>query len=413
MLARFLPLILILPAIALSAPVRAGDAAPEVDWSKVVQSPPNLKFNPSLTGQYTVLQFLGPVTANGQAIERWNETIAALRVQPVQFIWVAREPWSKVEPFLKAHPVDGWLLIDESRQIARSWGFDESGGIAIIEPSGRIAGFTQFVGAAELSDLIAGKQVRLDPEPSRPPMPHLSTKPDLPPSLDVHISPSKTEGTESAAGEDYWVQRGFGLKEILAQVYETDPTRVELAEKLNDGRRFDFVAVLPQPDDMKKIDQLARKAIEQYFRVSLTLETKPAQVYLMTAIEGKTPPAKSKERSMGGASSWSSVSFSLPAGVKPTPEAIAKAMEEQQGNGSGIADLAAPDSDMESLSGVLQQALGIPVIDNTGLNGTYDIKVKSDSHSTEEFLEALREQMGIVLTRSTRPLELVTVRALN
>jgi hypothetical protein len=42
--------------------VKAGDCAPEIDWTKIEKSPESAKYQPSLTGQYTVLQFLPPVT---------------------------------------------------------------------------------------------------------------------------------------------------------------------------------------------------------------------------------------------------------------------------------------------------------------------------------------------------------------
>ena len=66
-----------------AAPVKAGDRAPEIDWTKIVQSPESAKYQPSLSGEYTVLQFLPPVTPNAQAVDRWNELIAKFRDQPV------------------------------------------------------------------------------------------------------------------------------------------------------------------------------------------------------------------------------------------------------------------------------------------------------------------------------------------
>ena len=91
--------------------VKAGDRAPEIDWTKIVQSPESAKYRPGLTGQYTVLQFVPPVTANAQAIGQWNKLIAKFKDRPVQFIWIASENWSAVQPFLREHPMDGWLPI--------------------------------------------------------------------------------------------------------------------------------------------------------------------------------------------------------------------------------------------------------------------------------------------------------------
>jgi hypothetical protein len=87
-----------------------------------VQSPESAKGHPSLTGLYTVLQFLPPVTGNAQAIAQWNKTIAKFRDRPVQFVWIASENWSAVQPFLRERPMDGWLLIDEKNDAARAYG---------------------------------------------------------------------------------------------------------------------------------------------------------------------------------------------------------------------------------------------------------------------------------------------------
>jgi hypothetical protein len=112
-----------------------------------VQSPESAKYKPSLTGQYTVLQFLPPVTPNAGAIGRWNELIAKFRDRPIQFVWIASENWSVVQPFLREHPMDGWVLIDEKNEGARAYGCD-MGGDVILDPSGKIAGFTAFPSTA-------------------------------------------------------------------------------------------------------------------------------------------------------------------------------------------------------------------------------------------------------------------------
>jgi hypothetical protein len=171
------------------------------------------------------LQFLPPVTANAQAIGQWNEMIAQFRDRPVQFVWIATENWSVVKPFLREHPMDGWLLIDEKNEAARAYGC-EMGGDVIINPSGRIAGFTQFPDPEQLAGVLDGKAVRLETEPIRMLPPHAPGKPDIAPSYEVHISPSKTQGTEGSSGADFWVQRGFDLKTMISLVYEKDISRV-------------------------------------------------------------------------------------------------------------------------------------------------------------------------------------------
>jgi uncharacterized protein (TIGR03435 family) len=365
------------------------------------------------------LQFLPPVTANAQAIGQWNEMIAQFRDRPVQFVWIATENWSVVKPFLREHPMDGWLLIDEKNEAARAYGC-EMGGDVIINPSGRIAGFTQFPDPEQLAGVLDGKAVRLETEPIRMLPPHAPGKPDIAPSYEVHISPSKTQGTEGSSGADFWVQRGFDLKTMISLVYEKDISRVifseSLAESLDKDDKFDFVVVLPEASDEHAIHRLVQRAIEKKFNVSAVVESKPAEVYVMTAVKGKTPPAKTGPDSFGGgSSSSSSVVFSLPAGTAPTPEAFRKAVDElsKHPENAGISNISARNTTMDRFRQDLESGLGRPVIDETGLEGVYDLEVHGDARNRDEFIRILLDQTGLVLTPATKNIEVLTLRSLN
>ena len=418
-----------------AAPVKAGDRAPEIDWSKIVQSPESAKYQPSLTGQYTVLQFLPPVTPNAQAIDHWNELIAKFRDQPVQFVWIASEDWSVVQPFLREHPMNGWLLIDEKNAAARAYGC-EMGGDAIVDPSGKITGFTPFPDPQQLSGVLDGKavaiargteddqvfklleggRVRLETEPERMDLPRTPERPDIAPSYEVYISASKTNGTDGSSGPDFWVQRGFDLKTMVSMVYEKDLSRVVLPNALDNDDKYDFVLVLPKEEDEKTIHELVERAIEKQFKVSAAVESKPAEVYVMSAIKGKTPPAKTGNDSFGGGfTSASGFEFSLPAGTPPTPEAMKKAVEDllKRPENTGISNISAGNATMDQFRQDLERGLGRPVIDETGLDGVYDLLIQGNAKNTEEFIRMLREQTGLVLTPATRGIEILTLRSLN
>jgi uncharacterized protein (TIGR03435 family) len=415
-----------------AAPVRAGDPAPQIDWTRVVRSPASAKYSPTLTGQYTVLLFL-PVTPNTQAVGRWNDLIAKFSDQPVQFVWIATEPWSAVEPFLKDHSIDGWLLIDEKRELARAYEGD-SGEDVIIDPSGRVAGFARFLQAEQLTAILAGNgiaiprdtpadqvfkllangKVRLEREPQRFDAPPVSEKPRIPPSYEVHITPSTTNGIDASSGPDFWVQRGFDLKTILSTVYEKEPSRVVLPQSLDDDEKFDFVLVLPKEEDQKTVYQLVQHAIEKHFKVSAAVESKPAEVYVMTAIKGKTPPAKNDSGGLGSDSSSSGFEFSLPPGTPQTPEAIDRAMKELLKNPetAGFSEVSAGNMTADEFGTFLENGFGRPIVNETGLEGRYDFEVHGPAKNTGEFLQNLRDQIGIVLTPATRNIEFVTLRSL-
>jgi uncharacterized protein (TIGR03435 family) len=407
--------------------VKAGDPAPEIDWTKVVRSPESAQYRPTLAGQYTVLRFLPNVTANAETIGRWNDLIAEFRDKPIQFVWIASESRAEIEPFLREHPMNGWLLVDEKGEAARAYG-SAIGEDAIIDPAGKIAGFTLFLQPEQLSGVLDGKavaiprstdddevfkllgdgKIRLDSEPDRFSAPRdPPAKPDLAPSYEVHISPSKTKGTDGSSGPDFWVQRGFDLKTIVSVVCEKDLSRVVLPQSLDNDDKFDFVVVLPDQQDEKTIHQLVQRAIEKQFKVSAVVESKPAEVYVMTAIKGKTPAAKTGPESLGGGiASFSGFEISVPAGT-PLQELL------KHPENIGISNISAGNTTMDEFREDLERGLGRPVIDETGLEGVYDIEVHGNATNTDEFIRALREQTGLVLTNATRSIEILTLRSLN
>jgi uncharacterized protein (TIGR03435 family) len=418
-----------------TVPVKAGDRAPDINWNRIVSSPKSAKSQPNLAGQYTVLRFLSNITANAQAIGIWNEMIARFADKPVQFLWIASERWSAVQPFLREHPMNGWLLIDEKNEGEHAYGC-EFGIDAIIDPSGNITGFTTFLdpellasildgkavaiprGAEddEVGKLLAGGKVRLDSEPKDFGASSMPAKPDIPPSYEVHITPSKANGTEDSSGPDFWILRGFDLKTIVSMAYEKDPSRVALPKSLDNDEKFDFVVVLPNEEDETAIHQLVQGAIEKQFKVSPVVVSKPAEVYLMTAIKGKTPAAKTGSQSSGGGGFTSaSAEFSLPEGTLHTPEAFNKGVDElaKHPGHIRISNISAANTTIDQFRKSLEYHLGRPIIDETGLEGTYDLEVHGHASSDEEFLRMLCEQTGLVLTPETRNIEILTLETLN
>jgi uncharacterized protein (TIGR03435 family) len=136
----------------------------------------------------------------------------------------------------------------------------------------------------------------------------------------------------------------------------------------------------------------------------------------VTAIKGKTPPAKTGNESFAGEfTSASGFEFSLPAGTPPSPEAMKKAVEEllKRPENTGISNISAGNATMDQFRQDLERGLGRPVVDETGLEGVYDLEVQGNAKNTEEFIRMLREQTGLVLTPATRSIEILTLISVN
>jgi uncharacterized protein (TIGR03435 family) len=411
--------------------VKAGDPAPDIVWTRILRSAEPPEPGPgSFVGQVTVLVFFPNVSANESLVSRWNELVAKFADQPVSFVWVASEQ-EPLDRWLEKHLVSGWLLLEATWDTARAYGMEMPGGV-IIDINGRIAGFTFMIPTereikavqegrvlaikgdaddSQMNAILAEQAVRLDAEPHRWPLPE--AKPDIPPSYEVHISPSDTRGTASSEGTDHFVNRGFGVRAVISKVYERDPSRIVLPAPLDDEERYDFVLVPPREMEQSAVYRLVQQGIERHFRVSMTVESRLMDVYAMTALEGKTPAPKTDEESRGGGSiGWSGPEYVeiVPGdGTPPTIEMLREMASTLSLASSGIVNISADNSTMDNIRLALEQGLNCPILDETNLKGTYDIAVQG-ARSTDEFLWMLRDRAGIVLTRGQRDIEMLVVK---
>ncbi len=430
-----LRILLILLAIAVAAvfgqtpaPVKAGDPAPNLVWTRILAGgDPG-----SLSGHVTVIGFFPVVSLNESMVSRWNQLVAKFVGQPVHFVWIASEYQPPLDPWLEKHPVSGCLLLDPLGATAQAYGVKFGG--AIIDTNGRVSGFAFMLpeeeqikavqegraiaikgdaDGSQLDAIVAGRAVRLDSEPHRTPGPQ--GKPDIPPSLEVQISSSTTDGTDDNHGPDWWVQRGFDLKAVIAKVYEKDPSRIVLPDALQGEERYDFVLVPPHQMDPQAMRHLLQQGIAKRFHVSAAVESRPADVYVMTAIEGKTPPGITGDASMGGGSiGWSRREFVVAephGGGPPTPEMIREMLSKIKF--AAISAISAENISMEDFRRMLEDGLERLIIDETGLGGTYDLEVHGNARSTEELLSMLRDQLGLVLTPEHRNIEMLVISLLQ
>jgi uncharacterized protein (TIGR03435 family) len=420
-----------------AAPVRAGDPAPPLVFSKIVRAGSGPDGPQNLLGHTTVLLFLRPVSHNEQTVTLWNKLVQQFADKPINFVWIANEKEETLEPFLKTHLVSGWMILDPQDASFKAYGIEGGGGV-LIDPRGVIAGFTFMAPDArqiqavldgravviqgdpteeQMEALFEGSLVRIDAQPHRSPPPQ---KPDLPPpSEEVHISPSQTRGTTGSSGPDHWMQRGFDLKTIVATISRTDPSRVELPESFDSRARYDFVLVPPREEDIETMHRRVREGIEKYFHVVISKQIRSRDVYVMTAIEGKTPAPNPEDGALRGAAiatSGFTRTLGLPEGTPHTWKAVTEAMarlasaeDEELPN---ISSISALSTSMDHFRTALESGLKRPIVDETKLSGTYDLAVKGRAQTVEEFLGMLRDQLGLLLTPTQRSIEIVAVTQL-
>jgi uncharacterized protein (TIGR03435 family) len=383
---------------------QAGDLAPEVSVTKVMRSPGGAAWrHENLTGQLTVLVFFPRVSHTTEHFaSHWNKLVEQF-ASKVQFVLISRDDEPGVNLWLEKHPFQGWLLLDSDWDTARGWGADLAQH-AFIGADGRIIGFSRdpLPNGLEIERILAG-QVRKARLLTRP-LPH-GNKPDVPPSYTVHISSTRMdpeEGTSRCSGDDYWTALGFGIKAIIAEVYKTDESRIDFPADLDNGERYDFELLLPQEESRETMTGLIRDAIERQFQLSIVRETRSMDVYVLTATEGKSGPSL-REAEPGGSIFSSHSLWRSPDGTPPTWAELRKAR-------GPIRDMSGSGASMAILSSALEYSLDRLVIDETGLEGSYNLQVSSSGNSHEDFFEALRDQLGLEVTPGKRDVAMLAVR---
>jgi uncharacterized protein (TIGR03435 family) len=245
-----------------------------------------------------------------------------------------------------------------------------------------------------------------EPEPPAPPSAPANTYqwPQIPfvPSRTVHILYSGTRSLQSPvinhAGAVFSAY-GFRLEDIIVHAWKGNRWHVDIAPGLGDDTRFDLLMVLPQHETLATCLGLLQSAIEQHFAVDVMRETRTRDVYVLT------------NTNVRGQMLWR----------YPDPE---------PGTGFGLVAFSvfmgrSKDAPMFPLDAFavhsipfmflvnwFEEILGGQVIDETslGLPGIYGFELKERVNTPEAFVQLLRDEAGLVITRERREIPTLVVR---
>jgi uncharacterized protein (TIGR03435 family) len=413
----------------ITAHPKAGDPAPDITFATMLNAPGAASWSQSnLFGKITVLAFFPNTSQNLQPVTLWNALVEKFSAKPVQFLWITGEKETTLLPWLLQHPVKGWVFYDPSGKTGQAYGL-ELPATVIIGTDGKIMGFDrsplpdESLLNAALEDRITtispdrttiqaflkSNQMVLDPEPPRMPRPN-ENKPNFTPSYTLHVSPSQTEVSGNSSGDDYRSLQGITLKELMTGIYNINSIRIDLPVSVDQSKRYDFALVLPEPENRNKMDERFRQGFEEYFHLTATRENRLREVYVVTAPNRHPPEIKSQSsESINSSSGFTSFSSSfigleavgsfqgVPAETKPIGiEAIVSISAE------GTAD---------EFCNILEAYVDRPVINETHLPGRYEFNVEgTPQESKNDFVERLRNQLGIVITPSQRNVEVLVLR---
>jgi uncharacterized protein (TIGR03435 family) len=205
---------------------------------------------------------------------------------------------------------------------------------------------------------------------------------------------------------------GFDLKSIVAQAYGVEESRVDFRDVAAAGKRYDVALVLPQAEGHDAMMGRVQDALKQKFNLKIASEDEAMDVFVVTAPYGPGPKLRPAENSMGGSIGSFGGVFYLAQGQQPTPENIKNAIEQQRASsGITLGNISVSGSTIEDFCKVLENVLDRKVVDETHLTGRYDFDLVWGDRTRDEFLDLLREQLGLALTPEQRGVPMLIVRS--
>ena len=245
----------------------------------------------------------------------------------------------------------------------------------------------------------------------------------LPRTPGVHIAPASKgpgEGAETG-GDDFWALEGFDLKSALSRAFASDlahfpETRIVLPGSFDPGERYDFFVILAPHQSYKMQHQLLQQGIERHFRVRISQESRPMDVFVLSAPDGQSSAIRDAPDLGGGGFGAHSLSFALPAfdGEPPDAESFQRQFPTRESwrhamSQSVIGGISISNGTMEDFCHILESGLDRPVVDETGLTGRYDIALEEGYSSNDEFIDRLRTRLGLHLTPARRNVAMLVV----
>ena len=364
---------------ALSGP-EPGQAPPAITLEEVLQAPAGARSSwEALEGKVVVLEFwatwCGPCVA---AIPHLNELSDKYKDKPVQFISITDEPREKVETFLKKRPIKAWVGLDTDRSMLKAYGVTGIPHTVIVAPDGRIAAITYPTNVTgTVLDVLAGKPAGIPEVPKRG---GAAAEEGPPPLFEVVIRPAPGDSAGMSTSPTHRMYRGQPLGTIIAGLMDTRPTRV-IGDDLPSGR-FDARATVAEGEPGEAARVLLR-AVEMTFGLSLDRETREVDVLVLTLPGGAEKRGK---------------------GLSPTASTGGTSMSW----GGGM--IHAVNYDLNGLSITLEDFVGRPVVDESGIKDRFDIDLDIEGDGVEAVTEAVREQLGVELKPARRPVEVVVAK---
>lgn len=377
-------------AVLISAPIPAaragatwiGQKAPEFSFEKYLNAPPGTPTTlEGFRGRAVVIEFFSINCPNClAAMPHYNELARSMRDRPVTFIALTNEPESDVRAFMAGTPMSAYVANDPDWSMWRSYTVPGVPLAVVINPRGVVSAIVhpETITPELIEEVLAGRtpDAPLSDLVRDPNAPESSLNKFLPLML-VDIRPSPPGSPFAIWKHDEFRARGARLADLIGVLLNVPPHLLVSDDLLLDAK-YDVV-ISPPEKNPALVDELLRSVIEQMARPRLRKETRPMQTYIL--------------------------------GARPIDAMnLRKSSESTPRLTGGAGRITAVNVTIAQLIANLQQELGAPVADETGLTAGYDFTLEWTPGDRASLLDALRRQIGFDVRIERRPTEVYVVR---
>ena len=371
---------LMLATPSLWAHPEKGTPAPPLDTLKLLQAPVGASADwASLKGKVVVLEFwatwCSPCVAS---LPRFNQLVESLDPAKFQFISIDDEDLNAVQNFLNKKKMSGWVGVDPSGSVFHLYGVESRPTTIIVDGNGKIVAVTEIdsVSAADLQAVAEGKNVAFKPTMEITET-NVTSSPDAerplfsvsvskaPPDAKMALVKHPPTGTD-LLGED--------ADSLMTDVFNVFGNRYVLKGPLPEGRydlRVNSVDV-PQSVTDSVIQQAVLAAL--HLQIQSKTLTKPAYILRATDASKKLL----------------------------SPSASTHAVKRGYWHGKFLL----MNGTMDDLAYVLATGLENPVLNETGIEGTYDARFEVVGGDIESLNRALKETLGLQLVPGNREMSI-------
>jgi len=394
-----------LPASA--APPKVGQSAPALTFTDLLQAPAGTRTDwPSLRGKVVVLEFWATWCAGCiEEIPHLNSLVQSLESAPgsanVQFIAVDDEDPAVVRKFLRKTPIGGWLGIDTIKKIINAYDAQVRPRTVVVDTQGRIAAILDphQLTREQLLALADGKPVTFPVNETeairQQALKEAKTLADATtagntgpkPLFDISIRPGDPAGRMSIAhrpgkNDDSYTYDFMNapLKMLMEDAGGVSGSRLVVHGVTDTKYTLHVSAPGGDFDQLAPAIQLAivtatgtKLSHVATMEDAYVLQTTPRAASLL-------PPATSEQGSM--------CFYNAKAGK-----------------------LVMMQTPLDDLSQQLEEILGKPVVNETGLQGNFDANFDLPKGDMEAAKAALEKNLGLTLVKARRSIDRIVLDA--